>query len=96
MDENLRWIEHIKYKQNKLVKNVGLLDKAKHYLNKRSQLFVYYSFIHTYINYGNIAWEVPIEQIFKKSTVCKNTPSESYIVKTESHMRECRFKKAKF
>ena len=30
--------------------------KAKHYLNKRSLLVLYYFFIHTYINYGNIAW----------------------------------------
>ena len=33
-----------------------MLFKAKHYLNKWSLLVLYYSFIHTYINYGNIAW----------------------------------------
>ena len=56
LDENLCWKEHIKYNENKIAKNLGLLYKAKHCLNKRSLLVLYYSFIHTYINYGNIAW----------------------------------------
>ena len=56
MDENLSWKEHIKYSENKTAENLGFLDKAKHYLNKRSLLVLYYSFIHTYINYRNIAW----------------------------------------
>ena len=56
MDENLSWKEDIKYNENKTAENLGLLYKAKHYLNKRSLLVLYYSFIHTYINYRNIAW----------------------------------------
>ena len=56
LDENLSWKEHIKYNENKIAKNLGLLYKAKHYLNKRSLLVLYYSFIHTYVNYRNIAW----------------------------------------
>ena len=50
------WKEHSKYNENKMAKNSGLFYKAKHYLNKRSLLMLYYSFIITYINYGNIAW----------------------------------------
>ena len=50
LDENLSWKEHIKYNENKIAKNLGLLYKAKHYLNKRSLIVLYYSFIHTYIN----------------------------------------------
>ena len=49
--------EHIKYKEKKIAKNLGLLYKAKHHLNKRSLLVLYYSFKHTDIIYGNIAWE---------------------------------------
>ena len=55
LDENLSYKEHIKYNENKIAKNLGLLYKAKHYLEKRSLLLLYYSFIHTYINYRNIA-----------------------------------------
>ena len=32
------------------------MHKAKHYLNKRSLSVLYYSFIHSYINNGDIAW----------------------------------------
>ena len=71
LDENLSWKEHIKIKQkqnneNKIAKNFGLLYKAKYYLSKRFLLVLYYSFIHTYINYGHIAWENNNRTIFKK------------------------------
>ena len=56
VDENLTWIDHITLVENKLSKNLGLLHKAKNYLNKKSVVNLYYSFIHSYLNYGNIAW----------------------------------------
>ena len=55
-DENLTWIDHITLVKNKLSKNLGLLHKAKNYLNKKSMVSLYYSFIHSYLNYGNITW----------------------------------------
>ena len=55
VDENLTWIDHITLVENKLSKNLGLLHKAKNYLNKKSMVNLYYSFIHGYLNYGNIA-----------------------------------------
>ena len=49
---------HIKYIQSKIAKNVGLLYKAKSYIDKHSLLSLYHSYIHSsYINYGNIARE---------------------------------------
>ena len=45
-----------KFNENKISKNLGLMYKAKYYLNKIFLLVLYYSFIHTYNNYGNIAW----------------------------------------
>ena len=56
VDEDLTWIDHITLVENKLSKNLGLLHKAKNYLNKKSMVNLYYSFIHSYLNYGNIAW----------------------------------------
>ena len=46
----------MKYIENKIAKNFGLLFKAKPILNKQSLLSLYYSYIHTYINYANVAW----------------------------------------
>ena len=52
LDENLSWKEHLKLTENKTVKNIWLIYKAKPYLNKDSFLVLYFS----YINYANLVW----------------------------------------
>ena len=56
LDENLSWKDHIKYIENKVAKNIGLLYRAKLFLDKNSLLTLYYSYIHTYLNYANLSW----------------------------------------
>ena len=56
LDENLKWKEHIKHIENKIAKNLGLLYKARPFLERNVLLALYYSYIQTYINYANIAW----------------------------------------
>ena len=56
LDDNLSWKEHIKYLENKIAKNIGLVYRAKPFLNKESLIALYYSYIHSYLNYGNLAW----------------------------------------
>ena len=57
LDENLNWKEHIKYTENKIAKNVGLLYKARPFLERNALLAFYYLYIQTYINlHVNIAW----------------------------------------
>ena len=55
-----------------------MLYKAKHYLSKRSLLVLYYSFIHTYINYGNMAWEST-----NRTSLKKIMPARSYFEKVK-------------
>ena len=55
LDKNLSWRDHIKYIENKIVKNVGLLYRAKLFLDKNSLPTLYYSYIHTYLNYANLS-----------------------------------------
>ena len=58
LDENLCWKEHIKYEKkvkSKIAKNIGLLYKAKSYIDKHLLLSLYHSYMHSYFNYGNIA-----------------------------------------
>ena len=54
LDEHLSWEEHIRYTENKIAKNIGLLYRAKPFLGKHSLLTLYYSYIHTYLNYANL------------------------------------------
>ena len=56
LDEHLSWKEHIRYTENKIAKNIGLLYRAKPFLGKHSLLALYYSYIHTYLNYANLTW----------------------------------------
>ena len=56
LDENLKRKEYIKYIENKIAKNLGLLYKARPFLERNALLALYYSYIQTYINYANISW----------------------------------------
>ena len=56
LDENLSWKEHLNLMENKIAKNIGLIYKAKPYLNKGSLLALYLSYIHSYINYASLIW----------------------------------------
>ena len=56
IDENLTWNDHIYILENKLSKNIGLLYRAKPYLDKNTMTTLYFSFFHSYLNYGSIPW----------------------------------------
>ena len=56
LDYNLLWKEHIKYLENEIAKNIGLMYRTKPFLDKESLLARYYSYIHSYLNYANLAW----------------------------------------
>ena len=56
LDDNLSWKEHMKYLENKLAKNIGLMYREKPFKDKEPLLALYYSYIHSYLNYANLAW----------------------------------------
>ena len=56
LDEHLSWKEHIRTIENKISKNLGVMYKCKYILNAQCLKLLYYSFIHSYINYCNLAW----------------------------------------
>ena len=57
LNENLSWKDHIKYTENKVAKNIGLLYRAKLFLARNSLVTLYYSYIHTYLNYASLSWD---------------------------------------
>ena len=66
LDENPNWKEHIKHTENKIAKNLGLLYKARPFLERNALLALYYSYIQTYINFANIAWSSTCRTNLKK------------------------------
>ena len=55
-DEIISWKDHIKMIKKKLTKNIGWLYRTKPYLDETSLKTVYFSYIHSYLNYANIVW----------------------------------------
>ena len=56
LDENMTWKNHISSIESKVSKNLGVLYKARRLLNKKCLKQIYFSCIHSYLNYGNISW----------------------------------------
>ena len=56
LDEHLNWKDHINIIEKKLSKNLGLLHKAKQFLNAKAMKSLYFSFIHSSLTHGNVAW----------------------------------------
>ena len=52
LDENVNSQEH----ENKIAKITGLLNRGKYLLNESSLKCIYFAYIHSYLNYANIAW----------------------------------------
>ena len=55
-DEHLTWNAHILYISGKISKGIGVLKKAKQYLNNTTLHLLYYTFIYPYLGYCNIIW----------------------------------------
>ena len=70
LDENLNWKKHIGVIENKISKNLGILKKAKPYLNLTSLKHMYFALIHSYLNYCNIVWastnQTKLKKLFSK------------------------------
>ena len=56
IDENLSWNQHIDIVSSKISKSIGILYKSRDVLSKQCLKQLYFSFIHNYVNYANIAW----------------------------------------
>jgi hypothetical protein len=56
VDEHLTWNDHIAHISNKIAKNVGILSRISYLLPRNIISNLYYSLIHPYLVYCNIAW----------------------------------------
>ena len=59
LDESIAWNDHIHIIEKNLAKNIGLLYRARQFLDKELLKTIYFSYIHSYLNYlnyANIAW----------------------------------------
>lgn len=66
LDETLNWKKHIEITENKISKNIGILYKARPFLDLKCLKQLYYSFVNSYLNYCNIAWASTNKSNLKK------------------------------
>ena len=63
LEEHISWNNHINTLEYKLAKNIGLLNRASYFLNEHSLKTIYFSYIHSYLNYANIACMTKLKEI---------------------------------
>ena len=87
LDEHLTWKPHINYIKSKMCKSIGIINRAKPYLNKQSLRCLYFSFMYPYLIYcvtiwggSNVSTILPVVRTQKRALRCifsvsKDTPS---------------------
>ncbi len=56
IDDDLSWKSHVKHVSTKVAKGMGIIIKAKPYINKTTLMDLYLAFVFPYITYCNIVW----------------------------------------
>ena len=57
IDENVTWKAHINTISTKISKSIGILYRARLIIPRKQLNQLYFSFVHIYLNYANIAWD---------------------------------------
>ena len=59
IDENITWKPHINTTSTKISKIIGILYRVRLIIPRKQFNQVYFSFVHSYLNYPNLAWVLP-------------------------------------
>ena len=51
VDDQLKWKQHIDYIKNKISKSIGIIYKARNYVNRHTLRNLYYTFVYPYLIY---------------------------------------------
>jgi hypothetical protein len=65
IDENLTWKSHVNIVSKKLSKFSGILNKLKRFLPTRILRILYFSMVHSHLNYCVLSWGYKPRHIFK-------------------------------
>uniref|UniRef100_A0A224Z9S1 Tick transposon n=1 Tax=Rhipicephalus zambeziensis TaxID=60191 RepID=A0A224Z9S1_9ACAR len=56
LDSNLKYIDHISHLKKKIAYGIRALIKTRPYFTRATLFSLYYSFVHSHINYGIMCW----------------------------------------
>ena len=82
IDKKLTWKEHIAFIAGKISRGMGMVIKARNFLNKEGLITVYYSFIYPYLIYCNLIWGCTYKTNLQRLVILQNR-----IVRIISHAK---------
>ena len=56
IDNKLSWKDHVTHVANKVSRGLGMIIKARNYLNTKGLITLYYTFVYPYLTYCNHIW----------------------------------------
>ena len=72
IDNKLSWKDHVAHVVGKVSRGLGMIIKARHYLNKQGLLTLYYPFVYPYLTYCNHIWGNIYQSNLKQLCVTQN------------------------
>ena len=72
IDNKLTWKWHIDHIAGKISRGIGMIIKARQYLNKSGLMSLYYSFIYPYLTYCNHIWGATYKTRLKRLVMLQN------------------------
>ena len=72
IDNKLNWKDHISYIAGKVSRGVGMIIKARNYLNRDGLMCLYYSFVYPYFTYSNHIWDSTYKSNLRRLIILRN------------------------
>ena len=72
IDNKLTWNDHVAHAASKVSRGVGMIIKARNYLNRKGLLTSYYTFVYPYLTYCNHIWGNIYQSDLKRLCVLQN------------------------
>ena len=63
IDNKLTWKTQIQHIKTKLARGIGMISKIRYYVDEACLLKMFYSFVHSYINYNILNWSCTISSV---------------------------------
>ena len=72
IDQNLQWGPQTQHINNKLAKNIAIINKLRYFVDLHALKQLYYSFIYPYLSYATIAWGSACKTNFRRILTKQN------------------------
>ena len=72
IDNKLTWKDHVAHIASKVSRGMGMIIKARTYLNRKGLLTLYYTFVYPYLTYCNHIWGIIYQNNLKRLCVLQN------------------------